>query len=164
MAFTNTCPDDRVVENLAAEMEAVVAARVLGVAVPTADVQPVPSANVLCSCLDLFGVGHFEWGAVAGVPGKFLKTRLDNLEIVDLVTNPPSNLESMLECYLRVVLRLGVLPRLIVPCSRRFTVAVQPEGAVPQVNVDLAGLAAEADRSGNVTGPYAVREGGRRTP
>ena len=96
-------------------MEAVVAARVLGVAVPTADVQPVPSANVLCSCLDVFGVGHFESGAVAGVPGKFLKTRLDNLEIVDLVTNPPSNLESMLECYLRVVLRLGVLPRLIVP-------------------------------------------------
>lgn len=113
--FGLACPDDRVVENLAAEMEAVVAARVLGVAVPTADVQPVPSANVLCSCLDLFGVGHFEWGAVGGIPGKFLKTRLDNLEIVDLVTNPPSNLESMLECYLRVVLRLGVLPRLIVP-------------------------------------------------
>jgi hypothetical protein len=113
--FGLACPDDRVVENLAAEMEAVVAARVLGVAVPTADIQPVPSANVLCSCLDLFGVGHFEWGAVGGIPGKFLKTRLDNLEIVDLVTNPPSNLESMLECYLRVVLRLGVLPRLIVP-------------------------------------------------
>ena len=37
----------------------------------------------------------------------------------------------------------------------RFTVAVQPEGAMPQVNVDLAGLAA-----GNVTGPFAVREGG----
>ena len=42
----------------------------------------------------------------------------------------------------------------------RFTVAVQPEGAVPQANVDLAGLAADADRSGNVTGHYAVREGG----
>jgi hypothetical protein len=42
----------------------------------------------------------------------------------------------------------------------QFTVAVQPEGAVPQVNVDLAGLAADADRSGNITGSYAVREGG----
>ena len=42
----------------------------------------------------------------------------------------------------------------------RFTVAVQPEGAVPQVNVDLAGLAADADRSGNITAQYAVREGG----
>ena len=42
----------------------------------------------------------------------------------------------------------------------RFTVAVQPEGAVPQVNVDLAGLEAGAGRSGNVTGHYAIREGG----
>jgi hypothetical protein len=42
----------------------------------------------------------------------------------------------------------------------QFTVAVQPEGAVPQVNVDLAGLAADADRSGNVTGHHGVREGG----
>src|SRR5206468_578776 len=40
---------------------------------------------------------------------------LDCLEIVDLVTVTPTNLEDMLECYLRVVLRLGVLPRLIVP-------------------------------------------------
>ena len=116
--FGLACPDDRVVENLAAEMEAVVAARVLGVAVPTADVQPVPSANVLCSCLDLFGVGHFEWGAVAGVPGKFLKTRLDNLEIVDLVTNPPSNLESMLECYLQVCSGWACCRGSSCPCSR----------------------------------------------
>jgi hypothetical protein len=136
--FGLACPDDQVVENLAAEMEAAVAASMLpaspttgpatgpagggdvqpalaGPAVRAADVQPVPSANVLCSCLEAFGVGHFERGAVAGIPGQWLKTRLDSLEIVDLVTNPPSNLESMLECYLRVVLRLGVLPRLIVP-------------------------------------------------
>jgi len=139
--FGLACPDDLVVENLAAEMEALVAADMLRAAPPSApptttsppvsgggvqpasaaravraaDVQPVPSANVICSCLDVFGVGHFEWGAVSGFPGQFLKTRLDNLEIVDLVTDPPSNLEDMLECYLRTVLRLGVLPWLIVP-------------------------------------------------
>jgi hypothetical protein len=141
--FGLACPDDLVIENLAAEMEAAVAKSVLRAAEPPAPppptttsppvsgggvqpapaaraeraaaAQPAPSVNVLCSCLDVFGVGHFEWGAVPDVPGTFLKTRLDNLEIVDLVTNPPSNLESMLECYLRVVLRLGVLPRLIVP-------------------------------------------------
>lgn len=113
--FGLACPSDRVVENLAAEMEAAVAASMLPATAPAAGVQPVPSANVLCSCLEAFGVGHFERGAVAGFPGQWLKTRLDSLEIVDLVTNPPSNLESMLECYLRVVLRLGVLPRLIVP-------------------------------------------------
>ena len=131
--FGLVCPDDRVVENVAAEMEAAVAASMLPAA-PTAGpatgpaggggVQPAPAAravrpaeaepgpNVLCSCLDVFGVGHFEQGTVAGVTGRFLKTRLDNLEVVDLV---PSNLESTLECYLKVVLRLGVLPRLIVP-------------------------------------------------
>jgi hypothetical protein len=140
--FGLACPGDVTVENLAAEMEAAVAASILTAAAPpppppptstgpqtgggvqpapaaravrAANVQPVPSANVICSCLDLFGVGHFEWGAVGTFPGQFLKTRLDNLEIVDLVTDPPSNLEDMLECYLRMVLRLGVLPRLIVP-------------------------------------------------
>jgi hypothetical protein len=139
--FGLACPDDEVVENLAAEMEAAVAASMLppppagpttgpatgpagggGVQpAPTArsgqarEVQAVPSVTVLCSCLDLFGVGHFEQGAVAGAPGQWLKTRLDSLEIVDVATTPPTNLEDMLECYLRVVLRLGVLPRLIVP-------------------------------------------------
>jgi hypothetical protein len=42
----------------------------------------------------------------------------------------------------------------------RFTVAVQPEGAPPQVNVDLARLEADTGRSGSDTGRYAVREGG----
>ena len=98
--FGLACPDDLVVANLAAEMEAVVAARVLGVAVPTADVQPVPSANVLCSCLDVFGVGHFEWGAIPGVPGQVLKTRLDNLDgqsIVLLAEAPARFLVELVE-------------------------------------------------------------------
>jgi hypothetical protein len=143
--FGLACPDDVTVENLAAEMEALVAANVLRAAVPAApptptDGQPVPSANVICSCLDVFGVGHFEWGAVAGFPGQFLKTRLDNLEIVDLVTDPPSNLESMLECYLKVVLRLGVLPRLIMPMQslvQNITQMLQGNGTSIGQNVTL---------------------------
>jgi hypothetical protein len=42
----------------------------------------------------------------------------------------------------------------------RFTVTVQAEGAPPQVNLDLAGLDVDIGRSGNITGPFAVREGG----
>jgi len=42
----------------------------------------------------------------------------------------------------------------------RFTVTVQAEGATPQVNVDLAGLDVDTGRSGEITGPFAVREGG----
>jgi hypothetical protein len=42
----------------------------------------------------------------------------------------------------------------------RFTVTVQAEGATPQVNVDLAGLDVDTGRSGGITGPFAIREGG----
>src|SRR6185312_4154332 len=42
----------------------------------------------------------------------------------------------------------------------RFTVTVQAEGATPQVNVDLAGLDVDTGRSGEIAGPFAVREGG----
>jgi hypothetical protein len=124
-----------VVENLTAEMEAAVAASILpgqpsagpatspsaggGVQPAPEDrsgraaaVQPVPSTNVLCTCLELFGVGHFQGGRIGSDPQQWLKVRLDGLEVVDLV---PSNLEDIVECYLRLVLRLGVLPRLIVP-------------------------------------------------
>lgn len=134
--FGLACPDDRVVENLAAEMEAAVAASMLPAAPttgpatgpaggggvqpapaaarsgPAEDVQPIPSANVICTCLELFGVGHFRWGTIGNDPQQWLKVRLDGLEVVDLM---PSNLEDIVECYLRLVLRLGILPRLIVP-------------------------------------------------
>ena len=42
----------------------------------------------------------------------------------------------------------------------RFTVTVQAEGAPPQVNLDLAGLEVDTGRSGEITGPFAIREGG----
>jgi hypothetical protein len=114
--FGLACPDDRVVENLTAEMEAAVAASMLPdrptTGPATGPVQPVPSANVICTCLDLFGVGHFQGGTIGSDPQQWLKVRLDGPEVVDLV---PSNLEDIVECYLRLVLRLGILPRLIVP-------------------------------------------------
>ena len=113
--FGLACPDDRVVENLTAEMEAAVAASILPGQPSAGPVQPVPSTNVICTCLELFGVGHFQGGTIGSDPQQWLKVRLDGLEVVDLVTVPPSNLEDIVECYLRLVLRLGVLPRLIVP-------------------------------------------------
>ena len=69
-------------------------------AVRAAETQPVPSVNVLCSCLDVFGVGHFEWGAIPGVPGQVLKTRLDNLDgqsIVLLAEAPARFLVELVE-------------------------------------------------------------------
>lgn len=166
--FGLACPDDRVVENLTAEMEAAVAASMLPASPTTgpatgpaggggvqpaltarSGVQPVPTVNVLCSCLEAFGVGQFERGAVAGVPGQWLKTRLDSLEIVDLV---PTNLEDMLECYLRVVLRLGVLPRLIVPMESLvldITRMLQDNGTAIGQHVTLVPAAVPADVPAN---------------
>jgi len=51
------------------------------------------------------------------------------------------------------ILRDGLL-------TGRFTVTVQAEGATPQVNLDLAGLDVDTGRSGEITGPFAIREGG----
>jgi hypothetical protein len=170
--FGLACPDDRVVENLTAEMEAAVAASMLpgrpttgpatgpagggGVQPAPEDrtsraaaVQPVPSTNVLCTCLELFGVGHFQGGTIGSDPQQWLKARLDGLEVVDLV---PSNLEDIVECYLRLVLRLGVLPRLIVPMESLvldITRMLQDNGTAIGQHVTLVPAAVPADVPAN---------------
>ena len=71
--------------------------------------------DLICVCLEVFAVGHFEWGPVSGSQQAWLKPKLDGLEIVDL---RPEKLEAAIECYLATVLRLGILPRLIVPAEK----------------------------------------------
>ena len=161
------------VENLTAEMEAAVAASILpgqpsagpatgpsagGGVQPAPDdrsgraaaaVQPVPSTNVICTCLELFGVGHFQGGTIGGDPQQWLKVRLDGLEVVDLV---PSNLEDIVECYLRLVLRLGVLPRLIVPMESLvldITRMLQDNGTAIGQHVTLVPAAVPAEVPAN---------------
>ena len=148
--FGLACPDDRVVENLTAEMEAAVAASMLP-GQPSAGpaVQPVPSTNVICTCLELFGVGHFQGGTIGSDPQQWLKVRLDGLEVVDL---DPSNLEDIVECYLRLVLRLGVLPRLIVPMESLvldITRMLQDNGTAIGQHVTLVPAAVPADVPAN---------------
>lgn len=69
----------------------------------------LPTRKLRCFCLELFTVAHFEWGTIGNDPQQWLKVRLDGLEIVDL---QPTPMEDTIECYVRTVLRLGVLPRL----------------------------------------------------
>jgi hypothetical protein len=148
--FGLACPDDRVVENLTAEMEAAVAASIRSApddrsGRTAAAVQSVPSTNVICTCLELFGVGHFQGGTIGSDPQQWLKVRLDGLEVVDLV---PSSLEDMAECYLRLVLRLGVLPRLIVPMESLvldITRMLQDNGTAIGQHVTLVPAAVPAD-------------------
>ncbi len=71
-----------------------------------------PTQKLLCFCVELYAVLHFEWGPIPGTSQTWLKPRLDGLEVVDL---GPAPLEEMVECYIKTVLRLGILPRLAVP-------------------------------------------------
>jgi hypothetical protein len=66
-------------------------------------VTPLPFRRLDCFCLDLFVVGRVD------VDGDELVPRLDGLEIVDIT---PDGLESSLECYLELLIKLAVIPQL----------------------------------------------------
>jgi len=70
---------------------------------------PLPTREITCFCLELFGVAHVEWGTIGNDPQQWLKVRLDGLEIVDL---QPTPMENIIECYAATVLRLGILPQI----------------------------------------------------
>lgn len=72
----------------------------------------LPTRALICVCLELFAVAHFEWGPIGQDQKQFLKPRLDGIEIVDL---QPTPMEDAIECFLKTTLRLGILPRLVVP-------------------------------------------------
>jgi hypothetical protein len=75
----------------------------------------LPTRELLCLCLEIFAVAHFEWGTIGDSADQWLKVRLDGLEIVDL---QPTPMENMIECYVQTVLRLGILPRVSVKIEK----------------------------------------------
>ena len=79
---------------------------------------PLSTRELECFCLDVFVVGHVE------VEGDELAGKLDGLEIVDVT---PDGLESSLECYLELLIKLAVLPQLRV--------------AIPKLVFDILDLA-----------------------
>jgi hypothetical protein len=75
----------------------------------------LPTRTLTCFCLQVFAVGHFEWGTVVNSDQPWLKPRLDGIEIVDL---QPTPMENAIECFISTTLRLGIFPRLIVPMEK----------------------------------------------
>jgi len=67
---------------------------------------PFNRDGLICFCLDLYAVLHVERTGSSANPAVAL--RLDNLEIVDV---KPTGLENAIECFLRAMLILGVLPK-----------------------------------------------------
>jgi hypothetical protein len=76
----------------------------------------IPSAALTCFCLELAAVGHAYLAGPPGLP--HLVGKLDGLEIVDL---KPEGLEATLECYLRLLIQLVVLPRVAVTLKKVFS-------------------------------------------
>lgn len=75
----------------------------------------LPTRRLTCFCLEVFAVAHFEWGGVPGSQQQWLKAKLDGLEIVDIT---PEKMENAIECYGSTILRLGILPRLMIPMEK----------------------------------------------
>lgn len=67
----------------------------------------LPSRKLDCFCLKIFGVGHFVRATYFGQ--EYLELRLDGLEIVDVA---PVGLENSLECYVKLLIQLTLLPKL----------------------------------------------------
>lgn len=110
---------------------------------------PLPTRALVCFCIELFVVGHFEWGTVGGGKQQWFKPRVDGVEIVDIAPTP---MENALECYAMTVLRLGILPRLMLPMEKMvldITEVMQKQGLNIGQQVDLGPSAVPADVPNN---------------
>lgn len=76
---------------------------------PPTVVPPLVKDELKCFCLEIYMVGHCEWATIGQSDTRWLKWRVDQVEIVDI---SPSELEDTVECWVWTVLKLGILPRL----------------------------------------------------
>ncbi|MTH15796.1 hypothetical protein [Flavobacterium sp. LC2016-01] len=73
---------------------------------PKPPIVALPTDKLNCFCLELFAVGSIDRKIISGK--EYLKINLSGLEIVDI---KPDGLENSLECYLKTLLTLGILPK-----------------------------------------------------
>lgn len=109
----------------------------------------LPTRELLCFCLEVFVSGHFEWGSVAGSKQQWLKPRVDKVEIVDIAPVP---MENAIECYVMTMLRLGILPRLMVPMEKLIldiTAMLQQQGLTVGQQITLQPAAVPGDVPNN---------------
>lgn len=71
---------------------------------------PIPTRELICFCLELFAVGSADFAGLTG--NQHMIGELDGLELVDLA---PEGLENSIECYLKLAIELGLLPRVSIP-------------------------------------------------
>ena len=73
----------------------------------------IPAKRLMCFCLEVYAVGHIETTQVGNK--HVFAPKLDSIEIVDLC---PEGLENSIECYMELVLKLGLLPRIRVALEK----------------------------------------------
>jgi hypothetical protein len=73
----------------------------------------LPFERLECFCIDGFVTAGVDFTGVAG--DQHVSSTLDGFELVDLA---PSGMEEAIECYAKLVVRLGLLPKLSVPLIR----------------------------------------------
>jgi hypothetical protein len=80
---------------------------------PRQDIQPLPFRRLLCFCIEVYVTGGVTIKQYWGKP--YLEPFLSGVEIVDLA---PKGLEDSLECYIKLLLKLVVLPKLRILLER----------------------------------------------
>jgi len=74
---------------------------------PPPPLKPLPLGVTQCFCLDAFVTGGVRFKQYSGV--WYAEPFLDGFEIVEIT---PAGLESSLECYAKIIMKLSVLPGL----------------------------------------------------
>ena len=79
----------------------------------TETIIPIPSRELICFCINAYLTGTFVINHYYDLP--YLEMKLKGFEIVDL---KPEQLESNIECYVRTILKLSVLPKMRILLER----------------------------------------------
>jgi len=74
---------------------------------PRTPIIALPTRKLNCFCLDAYAIGGMRRTVFNGK--EYLEPFIDGIEIVDL---KPAGLENSLECYIGLMLKLGILPGL----------------------------------------------------
>lgn len=74
----------------------------------------IPADKLLCTCIEIDATLGLDFFGPVG--GQRIRGQLGGIEIVDL---GPTSLEDSIECYLSLVVKLGLLPKLQIPLLQK---------------------------------------------
>jgi hypothetical protein len=100
---------------------------------PVKGLIPLPNRGLICFCLDAFATGGFRQKTYNGKI--YIEPFLTGFEIVDI---KPEGLENSMECYISLILRLAILPKLRIQLET-FTMELMKDVLNVHVSLTPAG-------------------------